>query len=601
MTERFFPTKPSSGGGGNHRRDNLTLLSGPITSGKTSLLFQFAINVATASNVVFICHRKRIESNPPFLSQGLDPSSDAFNRIQMKYVDDDEGLRNYFAAFHLHLHLPAAVVIDDFGDYFTQSNSRTLMNSRARDMAMVRTLALCHNAVVHANKKATCELVLSETSSGDSPRSLFIYKRWIPSIFTIKGHGDGSFLLRSHGSSEKSAKYSIALQYLILEELLLKHSLSMEWGNLPGEMIEEIFSWVPAKSLSRFQSTSKHWQALLKSESFAKKHSANNAPDEDPLSIMLIDYRVFLVRINLHDDPPSVKVAYQFNLKDPDHKSSQVAAIRKVFHCDGLLLCTTKDKRLVVWNPCSGETKWVKPRDRYKKHDYYALGSSCKQYKILRVDSQKILPIKNKYEIYDLTSDSWRVLGATTDWFLAKYRRGGISFKGNTYWVATWSHTDFLLSFDFSTEMFQSLSLPHPYSHSISALSVVGENKLCLLGTSRIYYSSRDLHVSETTCWVGNSLGSIMSWSELLTVKDHSEVNLNGLSFLADEQSKTLVYCNQSPKNNKIVHIVRGDTYVKVDPLDRSSTIRPSSSSSLLLNYVPSLVQIKQGKSACDL
>ncbi|KAL0656095.1 hypothetical protein Bca4012_076679 [Brassica carinata] len=220
MTERFFPTKPSSGGGGNHRRDNLTLLSGPITSGKTSLLFQFAINVATASNVVFICHRKRIESNPPFLSQGLDPSSDAFNRIQMKYVDDDEGLRNYFAAFHLHLHLPAAVVIDDFGDYFTQSNSRTLMNSRARDMAMVRTLALCHNAVVHANKKATCELVLSETSSGDSPRSLFIYKRWIPSIFTIKGHGDGSFLLRSHGSSEKSAKYSIALQYLILEELV---------------------------------------------------------------------------------------------------------------------------------------------------------------------------------------------------------------------------------------------------------------------------------------------------------------------------------------------------------------------------------------------
>ncbi|KAL0742791.1 hypothetical protein Bca4012_084304 [Brassica carinata] len=225
MTERFFPTKPSSGGGGgNHRRDNLTLLSGPISSGKTSLLFQFAINVATASqtnHVVFICHRRRIESNPPFLSQGIDPSSDVFNRIQIKYVDDDEGLRNYFAAFHLHLGLPAAVVIDDFGDYFTNLNSKgSLMNSRARDMAMVRTLALCHNAITDANKKAACELVLSETSSGDSPRSLFIYKRWIPSIFTVKGHGDGSFLLRSNGSSEKSAKYSIALQYLILEEIV---------------------------------------------------------------------------------------------------------------------------------------------------------------------------------------------------------------------------------------------------------------------------------------------------------------------------------------------------------------------------------------------
>ena len=195
-------------------------------------------------------------------------------------MDDDEGLRNYFAAFHLHLDLPpAALVIDDFGDYFTNSKGSSLMNSRARDMAMVRTLALCHNAIAHAkwesltlffqwkgffsfflqallmcyicfSKKAACELVLSETSSGDSPRSLFIYKRWIPSIFTIKGfvffilfpisykkhltpefcknihwmcdegHGDGSFLLTSNGSSQKSAKYSIALQYLILEEIV---------------------------------------------------------------------------------------------------------------------------------------------------------------------------------------------------------------------------------------------------------------------------------------------------------------------------------------------------------------------------------------------
>ncbi|EOA12053.1 hypothetical protein CARUB_v100079720mg, partial [Capsella rubella] len=157
--------------------------------GKTSLLFQFALNLASASTdsrVVFICHRKKLESNPPFLSQGIDPSSDVFNRIQMKYVDDDEGIRKYFAAFHLH-HVddsPVAVIIDDFGDYFAQLNSVT--SSRARDMAMVRTLALCHNAIVDANRKAFCELVLSETNHGDSPRSLFIYKRWIAKIFSIK-------------------------------------------------------------------------------------------------------------------------------------------------------------------------------------------------------------------------------------------------------------------------------------------------------------------------------------------------------------------------------------------------------------------------------
>jgi hypothetical protein len=40
-------------------------------SGKTSLLFQFAVNRAAESGrgVVFICNKGRLESNPPFLSQ----------------------------------------------------------------------------------------------------------------------------------------------------------------------------------------------------------------------------------------------------------------------------------------------------------------------------------------------------------------------------------------------------------------------------------------------------------------------------------------------------------------------------------------------------
>lgn len=43
---------------------------------------------------------------------------------------------------------------------------------------------------------------------------------------------------------------------------------------------------------------------------------------------------------------PSVNATSQFYLEDPQFKSSQVD-IRKVFHCDGLLLCSTEDDRLV--------------------------------------------------------------------------------------------------------------------------------------------------------------------------------------------------------------------------------------------------------------
>ncbi|KAF8083205.1 hypothetical protein N665_0788s0005 [Sinapis alba] len=363
----------------------------------------------------------------------------------------------------------------------------------------------------------------------------------------------------------------------------------MQWGNLPQDLIEEILYRVPAKSLSQFRSTSKQWHSLLKSTRFAKKHSAC-AQKEEPLSIMLIDYRVFLVRINLHgfhdNVAPSVNVAYQFNLN-----SSQVA-IRNLFHCDGLLLCTTKDKRLVVWNPCSGETKWVKLRDSYETTDYYALGydkkSSCKQYKVLRMDLQVILPINNEFEIYDFTTNSWRVLGVATDWFLSQYCHG-VSVKGNTYWIATQvqsPHAEFLLSFDFSTERFQNLSLPQPFPFNISALSVVKDEQLCLLGG---FYTEDTLHV-----WVKTSPDeSVMSWSKVLTVKAKSGINNNGFSFLADEENKSLVYCNHYMNHSKILHIVGGDKVIQVDPLDLSSTIIPSCP--LLLNYVPSLAQISKG------
>ncbi|XP_004251948.1 uncharacterized protein [Solanum lycopersicum] len=204
--------------------DSVLLLSGPPSSGKTSLVFQFAINSATASagNVVFICNRRKLESKPPYLAQGIDPSSDVINRIQMKYVDDEEGIKKYFAAFHMHDPAPVSVIIDDFADFFDQGNCQERYNNtRGRDLAMVRVLALCRNAILCANEKGPCQLLLSDTHNGDSPRLLYLYKRWVSSIYVIKGDGFGSYLIRSLGvaksAATKLAKYSIALQYLVYE------------------------------------------------------------------------------------------------------------------------------------------------------------------------------------------------------------------------------------------------------------------------------------------------------------------------------------------------------------------------------------------------
>ncbi|KAF9618930.1 hypothetical protein IFM89_002925 [Coptis chinensis] len=243
MVERFFSTtKQRYQIDVDQQHDpSIMLLSGPPSCGKTSLLFQFAINIASqnissnAHYVVFITNQRKLECKPPYLSQGIDPSSDVLGRIQMKYVEDDEGIKKYFASFHLHQNFPSAVIVDDFGDFFNESTCQERYgNQRGRDLAIVRTLALCQNAITHANERLElelqfpCKLLLSDTQHGDTPRLLFIYKRWITSIFTIKGDGMGSFLLRNNTTSssqgesggKEAAKYSIALQYLVLEDFL---------------------------------------------------------------------------------------------------------------------------------------------------------------------------------------------------------------------------------------------------------------------------------------------------------------------------------------------------------------------------------------------
>ncbi|KAL5129689.1 hypothetical protein HKD37_12G032945 [Glycine soja] len=163
-------------------RGSSNQLQSTPSCGKTCLLFQFVFNVALHSNnnVIFICYRLRLDSKPPFLSQGIDPSSHVFHRIQMKYVNDDQDIRKYFAAFHL--------------------------------------------------QKGSCKVLLSDTHTHqrDSPRFHFIYKKWIQTTFTIKeGDVPGSFIVkdRSHSPTDhtttiKAAKYSIALQYLVFDGIV---------------------------------------------------------------------------------------------------------------------------------------------------------------------------------------------------------------------------------------------------------------------------------------------------------------------------------------------------------------------------------------------
>lgn len=323
--------------------------------------------------------------------------------------------------------------------------------------------------------------------------------------------------------------------------------------DLPEDLVVEILSGVPTKSLARFRSTSKEWKALVKYERFSKKHSANAS--RQSLVIMLIDFRVYIMSFDLRAmQDNKVALRRQFTLKDPSSNSSE-EDIYNLFHCDGLLLCTTKDDKLVVWNPVSGETKWIeiRPRNSDKENVLFALGydskSSC--YKIIRVVWFFVGDVvHNEHEIYDFTSNSWSAIRVNTDrFFIPWYWSCGVSVKGYTNWLALGplGTSKFLLSFDFSTEKFQTHSFPHCLQYSEYALSVVREEQLCLLDVK-----SLDVWMSSKIEGTG-----VMSWSKILTAKADYKFS-HRTSFVADEQHKVLVCYDKN-----ILHIVAEDRYIQ--------------------------------------
>ncbi|KAF2547656.1 hypothetical protein F2Q70_00022890 [Brassica cretica] len=188
------------------------------------------------------------------------------------------------------------------------------------------------------------------------------------------------------------------------------------------------------------------------------------------------------------------------------------------------------------------------------------------------------------YEIYDFTSNSWRVVDQTRDWFMPRLGRSGTCVDGNTYWLAS-SYTNeqpwtyILLRFDFSKQRFTSMYIPS--SDRNFALSVTREaQKLCML-------ASRADHIDVWMATKIDSTGS-MSWSKFLTLKrvynNQNRKFITGMNFLADEENKVIVCPGESMVSDRFLHIVGEDKYIQVDHHEAGSRC------SLLLSYVPTLV-----------
>ncbi|ESQ51326.1 hypothetical protein EUTSA_v10017529mg [Eutrema salsugineum] len=209
-------------------------------------------------------------------------------------------------------------------------------------------------------------------------------------------------------------------------------------SDLPKEMAEEVLSRLPVTSLRGVRSTCKKWNTLSKSRTCTMLYirEAKKKQRKEFQVAVILDCRLSLFSVNLLN--PSIDlIGKLISLDDEDRVD-----MYKIFHCNGLLLCQTKDRsRLVVWNPYSAQTS----------------------HKVLRfVDEHD--PSICEFEIYSFRSNSWKVL-----------------HKHGTHGPF------FVLCFDFTTEKFgQRLPLPfQPFRLDTVALSSVRGKQIAVLWQKR--------------------------------------------------------------------------------------------------------------------
>ncbi|ESQ56176.1 hypothetical protein EUTSA_v10027055mg [Eutrema salsugineum] len=353
----------------------------------------------------------------------------------------------------------------------------------------------------------------------------------------------------------------------------------MKFTDLPQELESEI--------LSRFRpqlytSTCKRWCALFKDSRFIK----NNLDKAATQVILKKDNSV-----------------YSFTGKLKSLKDSEEVTISSIFHCNGLLLCTTEENRLVVWNPCTGRTRWIQTSWNSNKTYYnYVLGyqsnnKSCDSYKILRFGYyyNDLNDLVHEFKIYELNSDSWGVLDDVNEqnWTTIRSRR--VSLKGNTYWAA-WENKNpftnrFLLRFNFKRERFERFSLLFQCNdfHVRLVLSVVKDEQLYVLLQSPYRDIKMKIWVTDTKIDEAKDT-NIQSFS-VVYFGDIMRTSMTAV------ESFSVVYCRRDRKNKETMfYIVGGDHKIHVckqaqgwmaqGPYDNNCP--------LLVSYVPSLVEIQQ-------
>ncbi|XP_050217357.1 F-box protein At3g07870-like [Mercurialis annua] len=287
---------------------------------------------------------------------------------------------------------------------------------------------------------------------------------------------------------------------------------------LAEDVIFQILSRLPAKSVLKFSCVCKLWNSIIKSPNFISTFSSNRHHPYILLS---------------HIDCDVYKCSMRFDDKDFDEYVSlqplcKLPSKYEVIGSSNGLVClnyyeSSHIYKLIIWNPCIRKSLVI-PEPSYStpflswsrsKLTGFGFDSRTNDYKLLLTDSI------NGVAIYSLNSNSWKKITTTGKYNKNYYRyihsNPSAFIDGRFYWHIL-ERSVYMLVFDLRDEMFREISLPaaitrDPFKFKIKAFE---ESLIAFIG--------------EYDIWVMKEYVT-GEWMHLATVGNEWDENTNVLEF----------------------------------------------------------------------
>ncbi|KAF9598251.1 hypothetical protein IFM89_026082 [Coptis chinensis] len=367
-----------------------------------------------------------------------------------------------------------------------------------------------------------------------------------------------------------------------------KIELVQQMANLPHEIIIEILTRLPAKSLLKFRCVCKSWRTLTYDPTFTKMHFARTLGSHD-VSILATTVNHFYKEfemIEVDDEENEILSGLgfrkyskthiycvdgssgfevQFKIKDPFVESYYYEDLEIVGSCNGIV-CLVKSNDVCLLNPYTREYKIVnfEHQFNFNLEHTYGLGydpTSSDDFKLVHFDCSP--ESISQVSVYSL-NDASCVNVSNVPYQILELKESGVVFlNGALHWIArrTSEGCEILISFNIEEKIIREFSRPVGVNEfAFMSVGLLG-GELCLL--CKTYDTDIDI-------WVLKNYSLSDSWVKLFTIGETVMISVKNswpTSVGYNEPNpRPLCFC----KNGEVL-LRDSDRIVVYDPKDKTS------------------------------